>query len=157
MGVWLTDEAGLPRFDESIAPFIVHEFAHSYVNHVVEKHRQELGEAGEQVYQAVAEPLRKQAYFTWKTMIDESLVRVAVVRYLAAHKGPDAATAEIEAQVKLSFLWMAELSALLAQYEASRERYPTLASFLPEVVSYYRGLAPRIQGMVQERTARAGS
>ena len=157
MGAWLKDEAGQPLFDESLTPFIVHEFAHSYVNHVVEKHRQELGGAGEQVYQAVAEPMRKQAYDNWKTMIDESLVRAAVVRYLAAHKGPDTASGEIEEQeTNRAFLWMSELAALLAQYEASRERYPTLDSFLPEVVSYYRGLAPRIQGMVQERTARAG-
>lgn len=156
MGVWLTDEAGQPRFDETTLRFIVHEFSHSFVNHVVEKHRQDLGEAGEQVYQAVAEPMRKQAYSHWKIMIDESLVRAAVVRYLLAHKGPDAASAEITGQVKRFFLWMPELSDLLAKYEASRDRYPTLESFLPEVVSYYRGLAPRIQGMVQERAARAG-
>lgn len=91
MGVWLTDEAGQPRFDADIARFIVHELSHSYVNHVVEKHREAFGEAGEQIFQAVAKPMRRQAYGKWKIMIDESLVRASVVRYLAAHKGPEAA------------------------------------------------------------------
>lgn len=153
MGVWLTDDAGQPRFDSSVASFVVHEFAHSYVNHLVEKHRQAFGESGEQIYQTVAERMRRQAYPNGKIMIDESLVRVSVVRYLLAHGGPEAAAREVEEQKKLSFLWMGELSDLLAKYEADRDRYPTLDSFLPEVASYFRSLAPRVQTLAQERPA----
>ena len=45
LGVWATDEAGQPVFDQEVLKTVVHEFCHSYANPIIERHENEL-EAG---------------------------------------------------------------------------------------------------------------
>jgi hypothetical protein len=57
--------------------------------------------------------------------------------------GAQAAQREIQEQKQRSFLWMAELSDLLAEYETQRERYPTLESFAPRLVTFFNEYAEK--------------
>jgi hypothetical protein len=148
MGVWLTDDEGLPRFDASVTGLIIHEFNHSFVNPVMEQHFDEIGEAGEAVFAAVASQMARQAYGDWRTMVNESLVRAAVVRYFMKREGGEAAAQEIDRQKRNYFVWIDELSDLLAQYETVRDTYPTFESFLPHIATFFHDLAPRITDFV---------
>ncbi len=150
MGVWLTDEEGLPRFDASITGTLIHEFSHSYVNPVMGKHFGAMREAAETVHAAVASQMARQQYGQWSIMMNESLVRAAVVRYFLKQQGPEAAAEEIDRQKQKYFVWIDELSDLLGQYETNRTTYPTFESFLPQVATFYNDLAPRITDLVQQ-------
>jgi hypothetical protein len=81
-------------------------------------------------------------------MVNESLVRVSVARYLRAARGDSAARREVAAQRARGFLWTDELFELFGEYERDRARYPTLDAFLPRVAAYFTALVPRIGGII---------
>lgn len=85
--------------------------------------------------------MRSQAYANAHTMLCESLVRASVVRYLRCYGGASAADREIREQKGLGFQWMQELSSLLGQYEAERGHFPTLESFSPRLVAFFKDYA----------------
>jgi len=142
------DSTGHPAFDARFVPTMVHEFSHSFVNPAVGQLEERFRAAGEAIYPAVAEEMRAQAYGNWVTMINESLVRVSVARYVLARHGEVAARAEVATQRARGFLWTDELFELFGEYERDRARYPTLDSFLPRVAEYFAGLVPRLAGMI---------
>jgi hypothetical protein len=145
LGVWLKDRRGLPRFDKSVLPTVVHEFCHSYVNPLVNQHTRELEKAGQRIFSTVAEAMKRQAYPGWQTMMYESLVRACVVRYRLATEGKDAAERQIIQENTNRFYWMRDLSNLLGTYEVDRNKYPNLDSFFPEIVAFFNKYAASIQ------------
>lgn len=54
MGLWSVSEDGMPRFPkDSYLPIVIHEFSHSFVNHLNEKHGDILKESGEELFSVV--------------------------------------------------------------------------------------------------------
>jgi hypothetical protein len=137
LGVRKTDPQGLPTFTRDVVDTVVHEFCHSYANGIIARHLPELSAAGKTLYAPVAGQMRSQAYGTPQTMLYESLVRACTVRYVRQYAGQEAAQRAIRAQKAIGFLWMQEMSDLLGQYEAHRERYPTLEDFSPRLVAFF--------------------
>lgn len=150
MGTWLTDDEGLPRYDESVTGTVVHEFAHAYVNPLVDA----LRPAGEALLDAARGPMTRQGYGAGPIVVEESVVRAAVARYALAHGGPEAGRREVAAQGELGFVWADDLYALLGAYDHARDRYPTFSAFFPTVGAYLRDLAPRAEHEVARYEAR---
>ena len=123
-GVVEVDAGGLPRFSGDFLNLTVHEFVHSYSNPLIDNHYAEMAKAGDQLYAPVSIAMRRQAYGDGKTLLYESMVRAATVRYIFDHQGPEAARRAQESERARSFLWISELSDLLATYEKNRELYP---------------------------------
>lgn len=143
LGVWRTDAQGLPEFTSEMLATIIHEFCHSYANAIVDRHWKELSGAGSALYRHVAARMRAQAYGSAQTMMYESLVRACTVRYLQRYGGAEAGRRAIEYEIGRGFLWMPELSGLLGEYEAQRDRYPTLGAFAPRLAAFFTDYAPR--------------
>jgi hypothetical protein len=61
LGVWRTDQSGLPAFDGSMLETVVHEFCHSYTNAIVDRHEAEFKPAAEKIFPHVAATMRRQA------------------------------------------------------------------------------------------------
>jgi hypothetical protein len=141
LGVSDTDWHGLPNFNREMLGTVVHEFSHSYANAIIDRHQAELAAAGKKLFAPVAAQMRSQGYDKWLTMLRESLVRASVVRYLRQYDGEQAARREIQNQKKRGFLWMEGLSNRLAEYEAQRERYPSLEAFAPRLVAFFNECA----------------
>ena len=133
LGVWKTDAAGDPVFNKSMLPTVIHEFCHSYANPLVDTNLDGLRGPGERLYESVRSQMGRQAYGNWQTMMRESLVRASVVRYLARIEGVAAAKRQSDEDAAKAFAWVPALADLLGAYEASRETYPTLEGFMPEV------------------------
>jgi hypothetical protein len=145
IGTWQVDSAGLPTYGDRTLPTIIHEYNHSFINHLVYAREQQLSAAGTKIYQPVADRMKNLAYGTWQTTLVESLVRAAVLRYTFEHDAQPAATdAALARERDNGFLWMDELFALLGVYENSRNTFPTFRSFMPMVEAYYSDLAKRI-------------
>ncbi len=147
VGVYLTDRDGSPAFDDQELPNIVHEFSHSFINPIISRHLDQFEGAGPEVFAADSQQMKDQAYDTWPTVIDESLVRATVVRYRLSHEGRGAAEAEITDQKARGFLWIRELSDLLGQYETTRSQYSDFEAFLPRVANYVASLPARLPAM----------
>jgi len=151
LGVSRTDSRGLPAFRRDVMDTVIHEFCHSYANAIIDAHESELAGAAAKLFQSVAGQMRRQAYGNGQTMLRESLVRACVIRYLRHYDGVEAARREIEEQNQRGFLWMADLSDFLAQYEAQRNRYPTLGAFSPNLVAFFKHYAAKPAHLSQQR------
>jgi len=145
LGVWLKDRRGLPRFDKSVLPTVVHEFCHSYVNPLVILHTGELEKAGRKIFSSVEDAMRRQAYPGWQTMMYESLVRACVVRYMLESEGAAAADQQIVRENTNQFFWIRGLSDLLGEYETHRGKYPNLNSFFPKIIKFFDSYAATIR------------
>ncbi len=152
MGIYDVDKKGIPKFDPSFTSTIVHEFSHSFINHIVEKHKYDFEKAGSRLFDEVKSQMKRQAYGNWKTMMDESLVRASVIRYSAENPNPYVGAniimqMQIKIEIKNSFLWIEELTNLLEVYEKSREKYSTLESYLPVIAKYFNELTGRFDDL----------
>jgi len=146
-GVDSVDALGIPVFPEDwYLPTLVHEFNHSFVNYLSDLNRQALEGAGRVLFDSVKTFMARQAYTNWQTMENEALVRAAVVRYLVDHPdGGQPPLEELGVQVnQRRFFWLRGLVTLLGRYESERATFPTLESFMPEIVRFYDTLVPDI-------------
>ena len=144
LGVGLSDSLGFPVISPDVVPTLVHELNHTFVNHVVSAKAEELRAPATAIFTPLRETMNANGYNNWLTMIQESVVRASVIRYLQATGGQSAADDEMAIQRGLGFIWMDQLVALLARYEADRPHYPTLSAFMPRIVTFYDDLAPGI-------------
>jgi hypothetical protein len=138
LGVWKTDSEGLPEFTADMLQTVVHEFTHSYANPIIDRHLAELEAAGDALFKPVAAKMQSQAYSNGRTLLCESLVRACEVRYSLRFGGDEAERRSIAHHKGRGFLWISELSALLAHYEARRDKYPTLEAFSPRLVAFFQ-------------------
>lgn len=146
MGCWTHDKQGDPTYpqDQGYLTNIIHEFNHSFVNPTVDAQWTNFSGA-DAVYRIVAEPLRHMAYGNARTMVNESLVRAAVIVYFQEHgENQETNLRRVRREQANGFFWMDQLVDLLHQYDAQRGKYPTFALFLPQVEQFYRELAPRV-------------
>jgi hypothetical protein len=147
LGIGLTDSLGFPVVSPDVVPTLVHELNHTFVNHVVSAAAEELRAPATAIFTPLRESMNANGYGNWLTMIQESVVRASVIRYLRATKGQSAADDEMAIQRGLGFFWMDQMAALLGQYEENRQRYPTLSAFMPRIVAFYTELAPHIDSL----------
>ena len=143
IGVGRVGRSGKPDFGRELVGLVVHEYCHSYVNHVVDKHMDQLMAAGEKLFPQVMQAMSRQAYGNWQTVMRESAVRACSVRYTLKADGKAAARQAIDYQHSRSFFWTGELVEVLAEYESNREEYPTFDSFFPRVVEFFNDYAAR--------------
>ncbi|MGE0104465.1 MAG: DUF4932 domain-containing protein [Blastocatellales bacterium] len=151
IGTWRFDDQGAPLYDDRLLPTIIHEYNHSFINPLVYANEKGFRDAGSKIYQPVAGEMKRLAYGTWQTMMLESLVRAAVIRYIIEHdQNEEIRRKRVIDERNIGFLWMEDLVGLLGRYESERKRYLKFRDFMPEVIRFYDGLAPRINGMVAD-------
>lgn len=146
IGAWTKDSEGRPTFPshKGYLATIIHEFNHSFVNLAVDEHWNDFA-AAKRVFKPVADQMQRMAYGSAKTMVDESLVRAAVILYFESHGSTTAeAHQRIVREQSNGFVWMPELCDLLRKYETNRSRYATFDSFMPRVGQFYGKLATRM-------------
>lgn len=155
MGTWATEADRLPSYTDEVLPTIIHEFNHSFINHLVAADEAAFAKSGEKVFPLVTEQMSRLAYGAWDTAVKESLVRAAVVRYLfenpvnlkvfAGTKPEDVPFQIINLENNRGFYWMNDLVTLLGTYENARKTYPTFRSFMPMIEAYFNELPKRIE------------
>ena len=143
IGCWTHDSAGNPTYppDQGYLATIIHEFNHSYVNPAVAEHWKQFSDT-DRVYSTVSEQMKRMAYDNAETMVNESLVRAAVIIYFQ-QTGEDNRSnlKRIREEQRNGFFWMDRLVESLKRYEMQRAHYPTFTSYIPQIASFYRDLA----------------
>ena len=140
-------------------PTLVHEFNHSFINYLLETkpaNHQAMQASGSCIQKAVEKEMRKQGYSNWESIINESLVRAAVIRYLAHNSDAQSVEKEAEEQVSRYFLWVPALAELLETYEQQREKYPTFEAFYPEIIRFFGNTANQVNDMVEKAKSYKG-
>jgi hypothetical protein len=150
MGSWTKDAEGNPTFDKSYLPTVIHEFNHSFINPLVEAHFKEF-QGLQAVYDAVGTKTKHNAYGDTKVMVQESLVRACVVLYLKENGSTEVEVHnQIAEEEKKGFIWMPDLVALLQTYSSQRSQYRTLASFMPQIESFFGALGPKMPALLAQ-------
>jgi hypothetical protein len=117
----------------------------------LEKNPEPFSKSGEKIYQVVDNEMRSQAYGDWKTMLNEALVRASVIKYMKDHLFTDKEIQdETNIQLNRSFFWIEELVAELEKYDQKRNIYPTLESYLPNIIKAYDNYAKNIDSYLIE-------
>lgn len=139
MGAWSVDDGGMVAFPENdYLPILLHEFNHSFVNHLTAAHREAFRESGEKLFAVFGEWMRLQAYNNWETMLNEALVRAAVIRCFKDHGATqEQLAALVRNENQRGFAWTKPLVAELDKYNGARDEYPTLDDYMPRLAEAY--------------------
>ncbi|MDR3652756.1 MAG: DUF4932 domain-containing protein [Paludibacter sp.] len=146
IGTWTVDSVGLPSYDiNNYFPFLLHEFNHSFVNYLTDNNKFQLEESGSIIFKKVEQNMRKHAYANWNTMLSEALVRAAVIKYLKDHNATDEIVQKETAnQINRGFIWIRDLVKELEYFDKNRDKYPTLESYMPQLIQFYNKVALNI-------------
>ena len=152
MGTWKIDSLGMPIFPiENYLPTILHEFNHSFINHLIEKKANSFEKNGEILYESVKDVMKSQAYGNWITMINESLVRAAVIKYMQDHDFEEKEIIKkINSQKSKGFYWINDLVFELSKYDKNRDKYAALEDFIPNIARAFADYAQNFEAYKQE-------
>ena len=148
LGVWSTDSTGMPVFDTSYFQILLHEFNHSFVNYLTEKNKDSFRESGEKIFSVN----QTQYSGSWETVLNEALVRAAVIKYVKDHHSNQSTIDDLIKQEKDNgFLWIEELIDELESYDKQRDKYPTLESYMPKLIETYKIWSEKMQNFKTEK------
>lgn len=142
VGYYLNEE-GLPMYTKERLPTLIHEFNHSFINYLLDEnkypnHVKELEPAATDLFKSSQWSMSQQAYSNWKTLINESLVRAAVICYMLDHNHtPQEVKNELLAQIQRNFRWMPGLVSILRKYQKKQDKYKTLENYYPHIISFF--------------------
>lgn len=147
MGAWSVDDNGMvvfPRKSNYLGTMI-HEFCHSFVNYLLDQNPAPFQKNGAYMFDFVKDKMEKQAYGNWQTMLNEALVRASVVKYAIDHNIPkENVQGIIDHEKKLGFVWIEDLVTELEKYDKQRDIYPTLESYMPNLIKAYNTFAEKM-------------
>jgi len=139
-----TDSLGMPIFEDWTVETIIHEFCHSFCNTLIDKNFNSLQRKGEKFFKLQRMQMKYMAYGSAKIMLYETLVRACVIKYGESHgKNEKNIMQQIRLQRNAGFMWIENLFLELKKYDNNRDKYPTLNSFMPEIVKLQNSLNPK--------------
>lgn len=138
IGVYGYDEKGLPKWDDSTAGTIVHEFSHTYTNNMADQYWSQLQPDLDALFGLREEVMKPQAYNSGKSMLYESLVRAVTVWFSNVHDKPSEAEESGREEVRRGFYWVPQLAKLME--EKSRKLGKPMGSkdLMPELIPFFR-------------------
>ncbi len=148
MGCWNFDKEGIAVFNvDNYLPILIHEFNHAFINPLLDKYKtnETLESSATKLLNTMKTEMQNMAYNDWQILINESLVRASVIRYMMADDSmKQQAKQEIVNQINRGFLWMKDLVALLDIYEKNRTKYKTFNDFYPQIITFFQSTANNI-------------
>lgn len=145
------DETGLPVYGENRLGTIIHEFNHSFINHLFFQNIAKFETSGKIIFDKVRGRLKQFGYGNWESTVIESLANAAEARYLFDAETDDKlARKNLLIDQNRGLYWIDELVDLLGAYNQNRNIYPTFSSFFPFFIGYFNDLAKRIDDELVE-------
>lgn len=115
-----------------ILPIVIHEFCHGFCNPLNAQNWDGMKDKAETVFKLNAVKLTQMAYSNAETMMNETFVRSCVIRYILDHHS--GANVDQLIENESDFYLTSTLVESLTRYESSREKYATMADYMPELV-----------------------
>ena len=129
----------VPTFDVSaLYRLLWHEFAHSFANPAIEKYQTQFDQFA-WMWEPIKESMRAQAYHSWQSVVKEHLTEAIACRMAALKFGEQAADLNyVRRQYGMRWIYLHPLLEALKHYEKNRKVYPTLESFIPEIIKAFK-------------------
>lgn len=145
VGAWQTDSIGLPLFEkERYVQLIIHEFSHSFSNHLIDKHYAEMKKAAKHFYNFVDNKMCEQHYGSAEIMMYETLVRASTIQYLKEHHlDENKLNSRVAYELSNDFVLIKSLLNSFERYQKSRSKYPTLNTDMSEIIEMLKVLDPK--------------
>lgn len=136
-GYYVNPETG-KAFENGLdyASTLIHEFNHSFVNPLLEKEENVsiMQRTGQSLLKLSAYSMSRQNYNSWQTVVNESIVRAAVIIYMMENGfSEQQIQEEMFDQIVRDFRWMPELVTTLRSYTEQRDKYQTLNDYYPKI------------------------
>ena len=151
IGYWIDPNMGRPRYDASL---LFHEANHPFVNPLLDdaNNIKLMENVGPKLLSLHQSSVNKTNYTDWRFVINESLVRAAVILYLqdAGYKPELCQNVMRLEMVQNGFPWMSDLVDTLRHYAAHRDKYPTLADFYPDIARCLEKYVENEDGRMQK-------
>lgn len=133
------DDCILACFDGTVSKewvlhLLYHEVGHSFVNPLADQHNTAV-QWYEGLYAQLEEAMRPWGYVNWAIALNEHILRAQNCRLRRQLLGDAAAEARLSEEESQGFRYIRALEAKLAEYEAQRELYPSLADFYPTLLT----------------------
>jgi hypothetical protein len=131
-------EGGYPQFGsaENLQSLIEHEFGHSFINPLTAEHGRILSRYSS-LLDPISDKMSRQAYPEWRTCVNEHIIRAISIRL---NQSEQAFGNDIEVQKSNGFFYLEFLLKSLEEYEHQRDRYPSMADFMPRLIDVFREL-----------------
>ena len=113
-----------------------HEFSHSFINPLTAQHRKEVNKYSK-LLKPIADKMKEQAYSSWKTVVNEHIVRAVTARLSYLKEGEQAAKQALAKERRRGFIYIDELYKALSKYEVNRDQYSSIADFYPELIEVF--------------------
>lgn len=118
---------------ERLGGTVWHEFAHTVVNDLTDRH-EETVDRHEELFGPIRKHMRRQAYATWQTAVNEHVIRAITSRLVALRYGEDAGREALASEEARGFEYVRDLAERLREFEVDRDSWPTFASFYPRLL-----------------------
>lgn len=119
---------------EWILYLIYHEIGHVFVNPLAERYHDLVRRYGH-LYPPIGEGMRPWGYTNWTIALNEHILRAQNCWLQRQLLGNAAAEKQLAAEETQGFSYIRPLEVKLADYEARRDLYPTLADFYPTLLT----------------------
>ncbi|MBQ5720196.1 MAG: DUF4932 domain-containing protein [Alistipes sp.] len=136
----LRQENGVVRYANDVH-HIVHEFSHPFCNPLIDAHWNSIARKVNEVFYKVSDIL-EQSYPDAYHLIKECLVRASVIRYMISHNNQGLANQRLALEESRGFLFVRPIVKALEKREKEADKYPTLADFMPEIVTAINNFDP---------------
>jgi hypothetical protein len=113
-----------------------HEFAHSFVNPLVDRYWERVVSYDQ--FARIADAMRARSYGEWRDAVYEHIVRATTTWLAYEDGGAETGDAALAAETARGFFFVAPLLDKIRVYEAQRDRYPTLESTFDELVQAFQ-------------------
>lgn len=123
---------------------LVHEFNHSFVNPLADNpaFAQKMQLAGDNMLAYSRKVMRKNAYSTWQNLVNESIVRAAVIIYLMDNEVPqDKIRQSVIDEMSVGFYWTPDLVKCLQNYSQHRDKYPSIDLYYNKIADFFDNYA----------------
>lgn len=132
---------------------LIHEFNHSFVNSLAEdpRFKTRMQQPAEKMFQLSKQIMRRSAYANWVNLVNESIVRAAVIRYLIDNNTPtDEIRQSIIDEMSVGFYWTPELVKCLSEYSENRDKYPSIEDFYPIIIEFFDKYAQKREDAIDD-------
>ncbi|MBI3554143.1 MAG: DUF4932 domain-containing protein [Elusimicrobia bacterium] len=96
-------------------------------------------------------------YGEWRQCVKEHVVRAVMIRLIAREFGDDDAAEQLRFEDETKYPYLRAMLERLQVYESSRQRYPTLADFYPDLVAVFPTAAPPRRPLTFSSAAASGT
>jgi len=120
---------------DNILYYVWHEFGHSFVNPLSEKHSDKVASSS-MLLEPIKNQMARQAYANWETVVNEHIIRAVHVRLIELHIDFQQSQKQLDNEKSNNFIYIEPLVDKLKDFERqSNENQITFSEFYPELLN----------------------